>query len=232
MEYPKIETLFNRNEKFKVIEGEYRCPEFEMIDRWYITEKIHGDNTRITINSGSLSNPKLQGRHDKSDLKPKLVEYFNHTFTFNKIAKTFPDLTFPNLASETDGQVVLFGESYGPTIQKGGNYRKDVSLRLFDVWVKDEEHIMGGWWLEPENVEDIATKLDIQTAPVLPFMTTREAVEYVKARKHSIVSSLDGGNPDYIMEGIVARTKPLLFTRRGDRLMWKLKSKDFPRSEV
>ncbi len=28
-------------------------------------------------------------------------------------------------------------------------------------------------------------------------------------------------------EGIVARTEPLLFTRRGDRVMWKLKAGDF-----
>lgn len=28
-------------------------------------------------------------------------------------------------------------------------------------------------------------------------------------------------------EGIVARTEPLLFTRRGDRLMFKLKTSDW-----
>ena len=29
------------------------------------------------------------------------------------------------------------------------------------------------------------------------------------------------------MEGIVARTEPLLLDRRGNRVMWKLKTKDF-----
>jgi len=47
MEYPKIETIFNRDDKFKVIEDAYRFPELELIDNWWITEKIDGTNVRI-----------------------------------------------------------------------------------------------------------------------------------------------------------------------------------------
>lgn len=36
----------------------------------------------------------------------------------------------------------------------------------------------------------------------------------------------DGGHEGYNREGIVARTEPLLFDRRGRRLMWKLKAKN------
>ena len=35
------------------------------------------------------------------------------------------------------------------------------------------------------------------------------------------------GDESHRAEGVVARTTPLLFTRKGQRLMWKLKVKDF-----
>ena len=170
----------------------------------------------------------FKGRTDKAELHSNLTKYLEETFNLDKLSEVFPEKEeFPMYPS-----VILFGEGYGPKIQKGDNYRKDISFRLFDVYIKDQENPLGGWWLEPENVEDIAIKLGIQTAPVLPTMPTREIVLYVKARKHSIVSSLDGGNPDYVMEGVVARTRPLMFTRRGKRVMWKLKLKDFPKEII
>ncbi|GAF90713.1 unnamed protein product, partial [marine sediment metagenome] len=60
---------------------------------------------------------------------------------------------------------------------------------------------------------------------------TEEIVELVKIRLPSTVAQREGGKEHYPIEGIVARTKPLLFTRRGDRLIWKLKVKDFPKEE-
>ena len=44
--YPKIETLFTRDEKFKVTDI-IRLPEFENIKKWLVTEKIDGTNIRI-----------------------------------------------------------------------------------------------------------------------------------------------------------------------------------------
>ncbi len=227
MEYPKIETLFNRKtegrKKGHVIEGEFRLKEFTMIDEWYSTEKIHGTNTRVEINPGSLSRPRFKGRTANSQIPAVLVEYLQNTFHYDSVSRTFPDFV-----DATEGQITLYGEGYGAKIQEGGNYRKDASFRLFDVFVADEEHPMGGWWLEPENVTDIADKLEISTAPVLGIMQTDEIIEVVKSKPTSLVSFIDDGNEDYIMEGVVARTKPLLFTRRGRRLMWKLKARDFP----
>ena len=47
MKYPKIQTLYDRDEKFKVDPTQIRCPEFSLITRWLITEKIDGTNVRI-----------------------------------------------------------------------------------------------------------------------------------------------------------------------------------------
>jgi len=238
MKYPKIETLFNRDEKFKVIEGQYRLPEFENIKKWFITEKIDGTNVRVIYQpvyetTGFISLARIQkfkemellfkGRTDKAEFHPNLMKYLEQAFTIEKFAEVFPDSEeFPMYPS-----VTLFGEGYGPKIQKGGNYRKDISFRLFDVFIKDQKNPLGGWWLEPPNVGKIADQLEISYVPILPISTIERSVEYVKKGSTSVVSRIEGGNPDYPKEGIIARTFPLLFTRKGERLMWKLKTKDF-----
>jgi len=242
MKYPKIETIFNRDEKFKVIEGDYRLPEFGNIKTWYVTEKIDGTNVRIFYEPkwkmweengerfiGGLDKMiiRFMGRTNKAQLHPNLVRFLAKMFTEEKMATTFP----PREEAPVYPKMILFGEGYGPKIQKGGNYRKDISLRLFDVFIKDHKNPLGGWWLEPENVLDIAIKLGIETVPPLGIYSTDDAVDHVKAKAISVVSSTEDGTPEYLMEGIVARTKPLLFTRKGDRLIWKLKVKDLPNME-
>ena len=124
----------------------------------------------------------------------------------------------------TDSTVILFGEGYGAKIQNGGAYRQDASFRLFDVRV-------GDWWLEPENIADVAQKLNISTVPVfgeidfLPKSAT-DLFTILKNEGRSTVALEDGGTGCHA-EGLVARTCPLLLTRRRDRLMWKLKFRDF-----
>jgi hypothetical protein len=53
------------------------------------------------------------------------------------------------------------------------------------------------------------------------------AEELARIVDTSCVSPEDGG-PGKRAEGIVARAEPLLLTRRGERLLWKLKFRDFP----
>lgn len=246
MEYPKIETLFNRDPKtFKVVEGEFRCPEFEMVDRWYVTEKIDGTNIRIIYQpvyetTGFISLTQIQefrrmellfkGRTDKAELHPNLTKHLERTFIIQKLAEIFPETEeFPMHPT-----VTLFGEGYGPKIQKGGNYRKDISFRLFDVFIKDQNNTLGGWWLEPENIQDIADKLGIITVPTIATnYPTDDIVKLVKSNwLISKVAQDEGGNEHYKAEGIVARTNPMLFTRQGKRLIWKLKRKDFPHNST
>ena len=137
------------------------------------------------------------------------------TFTSEKIEQAFPD-------AQKNVVIELYGEGYGARIQKGGNYRpKDVSFRLIDVRV-------GDWWLEPLDILDIADKLGISTVPEVGIMTLEEAVAFLKSKPTSIVAKAEGGNPQYPMEGIVARSHPLMLRRNGERVIWKLKQKDFP----
>lgn len=216
--YPKIETLFDREPKtFKVIEDKIRLPEFLLPKIWRITEKIDGTNVRICYNKQQM---EIYGRTENAQMPTFLYNYLQQTFTLEKFQQAFPDI-------KEDMKVILYSEGYGPKIQKGGgNYRKDVSCRLFDVKVDR-------WWLEPENIENVAKKMCVETVPTIGDMTIEEAVAYVKSCPQSKVAMYEYEGPvltsgKYVsMEGIVARTVPLLLRRNGERLMWKLKYNDF-----
>lgn len=215
--YPKIETLFDRNlNTFKVNPDVLRRPEFGLIRRWRLTEKIDGMNIRIGL-SAADSFLTFAGRTDAAQLPLHLLEYLTATFPFKRVSAAFP----------TGSEVVLFGEGYGERIQSGGDYRQGVGFRLFDVWVD-------GWWLNVDDVDDVAAKLGIQTVPCVQkavsfprLPDTAEALrEYLPK---SIVAAEDGRGR--MAEGIVARTDPLLMMRDGRRVMWKLKFRDFEQGD-
>lgn len=211
MEYPKIETLYNRDPKtFKVIPGELRMPEFGIISSWSITEKVDGTNVRVMWYP---EEKKLifGGRTDNAQMPTFLLSYLQETFK-------------PEMFHDFTGDTILFGEGYGEKIQKGGgNYRKGVAFRLFDVYID-------GWWLEPNSIFDIASEMNIDMVPYLAtiagFLPQSKDGLYDIAGNTSLVATQDGGAGCEI-EGVVARSFPLLFNRKGDRVMWKLKFKDF-----
>lgn len=212
IEYPKIETLFDRDEHtFKVIPDRLRCPEFSLITVWQVTEKIDGMNVRVILEADGTV--RYSGRTDAAQLPAVLVDYLLTAFPGVAVARAFDPQT----------RAVLFGEAYGPKIQSGGAYRNQVAVRLFDVAVLGERV----WWLIWPNVEEIASKLSVGTVPIIDTMPLCDAIAEV--RGPSLAAREDGGSR--AREGIVARTEPPLFTRRGERLMWKLKTRDLP-SEV
>jgi RNA ligase len=220
IEYPKIETLFNRDPKTFIVTDEYRCPEFLAVKKWHVTEKIDGTNVRVGIQAdGSLF---IGGRTDNAQMPPRLLSYLQTTFPLDKLRACFPDWT-------EGTEIVLFGEGYGPGIQKsGGNYRKDhPAFRLFDVHVTAKKPL----WLEQESVVDIAAKLGIGIAPVYGFDTLEKCIEYVKEPRASFVSDEDNG-VGICIEGIVARSVPIMLDRFGNRIIFKLKHRDFTHQKL
>jgi ATP-dependent RNA circularization protein (DNA/RNA ligase family) len=210
-EYPKIETLYDRDERtHKVIPGKIRLPEFDLVSRWMVTEKIDGTNIRVHLRHGEVM---YGGRTDAAQLHASLVDWLRTRLPADKVRAAFG----PGV------EAILFGEGYGPKIQKGGGlYRADVSFRLFDVLVVTPER---DWWLAVPDVADVASKLGIETVPVLGANLSLEAAVSL-VRGVSLVARIDAG-AGCEREGIVCRTDPMLLTRRGDRVMWKLKGKDF-----
>lgn len=205
--YPKMQSLWKRdmNNDGVIIEGSYSKDEFRNIVYWDISEKIDGTNIRIIYDSKNKT-LEFRGRTDKAIIPTKLLDYLNKQFKIIKFQKVFKGENI---------QVILFGEGYGGYIQHGNNYRKDISFILFDVWIS-------GWWLKPIDVENIAIQLGIDYVPPLGYHTIPEIINLIKSNPKSNLA-----NEDIIIEGIVARSLPLVLFRNGNPLMFKLKVKDY-----
>ena len=107
----------------------------------------------------------------------------------------------------------MYGEGYGAGIQKGGCYRQDKDFVLFDVFINDI-------WLQRADVLDIAQKTSLDIIPIIGKGSLRNMVDLVS-------EGFKSNWGDFKAEGIVARPVVELKTRNGDRIITKIKHKDF-----
>lgn len=216
-QYHKIQTVFKRDEKTKqIVEGNYSMPEFEYLkdNEWVFTEKVDGTNIRVMYTGAGVS---FGGKTDDAQMPVfllyKLQELFEGTAKRQLFKQIFEQ---PNNEGEIpEPQVCLYGEGYGAKIQKGGgNYISDgVDFVLFDVKI-------GDWWLQREDVEDIAEKFGLKVVPIIGKGTLQDAIEMTRKGFNS-----QWGN--FIAEGVIAKPSVELKTRRGDRIITKIKHRDF-----
>lgn len=214
-EYHKIQSIFRRNETtHKFVDGEFSLPEFEYLknNKWLFTEKIDGMNIRVMWQEvGGLMKLGFAGKTDAAQLPTQLETWLHKTFNEEKMHQQFP------IELGLHPQVCLFGEGYGPKIQKcGGLYRNDQAFVLFDV-------LIGGWWLTRESVAEIATAFGIDVVPNCGSGTLMEAIEKVRA---GFDSALHIGQ-SHRAEGLVCRPAVELKARNGRRVITKIKTKDF-----
>lgn len=206
-EYHKIETLFERdtNGTKKLIEGVFRNDTVKYLanNDWYFTEKIDGTNIRIHWDGRKV---EFAGRTDRAQIPKPLMEYLTNTFDSIEAEEMFEQKFGEN-------DVILFGEGYGPGIQKGGAYRDDVSFILFDVQIGDT-------WLKRDSVEDIATAFGIDIVPIVFVGDIKEAVDFVKTKPKSTIGTAN-------MEGVVGRPVIEMKDRLGKRVIVKIKVCDF-----
>lgn len=204
--YPKIETLWDRDDKtHRVIPGAFRLPHFKVINQWRVTEKIDGTNVRVGI--VDKDHLDIRGRTDKAQMPLPLVQHLQGHLSAEKMLEVFDTLNF-----------TLYGEGYGAGIQKGGIYSDTQRFVLFDV-------IVGGWWLRWADVLDVAEKLGLHTVPCAVvdgfFPHNKSELRDMVSKMEPLHSEIDR------VEGVVVRSDPQMFTRKGDRVAWKLKFKDF-----
>jgi hypothetical protein len=224
IEYPKIDTLFDRDpDTFNVKYGVYRRAEFLYDLGWIVTEKIDGMNIRVGVLKGpsGIPGPYYSGRTDKSQLPKSVLDLLVNLFPLEKL------MTILDPAKEPI-DFVLFGEAYGPKIQNGGSYSLDVGFRLFDVAFLAEHKV---WWQEWSDVEKYAKLLGVKTVPDLSYLGVDEAIDYVRSDLLMSRVALEEGAAQRKAEGIVVRSDPLLFNKKGDRAIWKLKAIDFKHGE-
>jgi len=198
--YHKINSIYKRDEKGNFLEGQWSCPEFEYLANniWNWTEKIDGTNIRIDWNGESF---KIGGRTDNAQIPTFLYSRLLELFNADKLLPYAP--------------MTLYGEGFGAKIQKGGgNYISNgVDFILFDVLIDD-------YWLKREDVTDIADKLELRVVPVIGEGTLYEAIGFVKTGFNSTFG-------EFQSEGLVLRPKVELFNRGNQRIITKIKCRDW-----
>ena len=203
-EYPKIMSIFKRDEiTHNFIDGDFSLPEFEYLkdNLWIWTEKIDGMNMQVDWDGETV---RFGGKTDNAQIPTFLYEKLQELFTIEKFEKLYSDTS-----------MCLYGEGYGAKIRGGGKYIPDgVSFILVDV-------LIDGWWLKRESIEDIASKLKIDVVPIVGGGTLMDAVTVIKGRK------LKSKWGDFLAEGLVLKPKVELKTRAGDRVISKIKHKDY-----
>ena len=203
-EYSKIQSIFKRDEQtHKFILGEYSLPEFEYLAEtyWIGTEKIDGTNMRVSWDGEVM---EFGGRTDNAQIPVFLLQRMQELFTIEKFKSLYPDTP-----------MALYGEGYGARVQKGGgNYISNgVDFILFDVLIDE-------WWLKREDIEDIANKLGIKVVPIVYTGWLKDAVGIIQ---NGLMSKFG----DFRAEGMVLKPAVELKSRKGQRIMTKMKHKDF-----
>lgn len=202
MEYPKINSLWKRADDHSFIVGEHSCEEFASINKWRVEEKIDGTNIVVSYTDNK---PSFRGRTKDSMIPAHLLSYLEGHFTADRLAKVFPE----------NKHMLLYGEGYGHKIQTGDFYRTDVGFMLFDV-------IVDRWWLTRESVKEMGEQLELPVPPDLGVMKEDEIIEFVKSKPQSRCSI-----KPQVLEGIIARSEPVMLFRNGRPIIWKLKVRDF-----
>lgn len=202
-EYTKIQTLWKRDDRGVVVIGDYSLPELEYLagNFWTWTEKIDGTNIRLHWNGAEVT---IGGRTDNAQVPARLVANLAPLIDPGLWKSVFPDAD----------DVTVYGEGYGAKIQSGGMYRPDQALIVFDV-------LVGPWWLRPADVADVACRLGLDVVPALTPMSLTLAWTSLCA------GHFDSAWPGARIEGYVGRPAVELFSRKGERLLVKMKVRDW-----
>lgn len=171
--YQKINTIWKRDERNKIMLGEFAIPEIEYLKEniWEITEKINGTNMSIEImfnQDGSIKDWNIHGKTEAANIPANLLNEMNRLYNSmledDKLKNTFrvekmnPDTN--KLEISYPYKVTIFGEGYGAKIQGGGRYSATPKFIVFDVTIQSSE-ISESIYLLRKNVEDICSKLSL-----------------------------------------------------------------------
>lgn len=201
MRYHKINTIFKRDDKKQIVLGEFSTPEFEYLqdNHWSFTEKVDGCCLRLQWDGVEL---RIKGKTDDANLRHDLLAAVGSQVDPAKFREVFPNVP-----------VCLYGEGYGAGVHKGsGNYGPH-GFVMFDC-------LIDSWWLHRHNCEDVAQKLGLDIVPWLGNGTLDTMVKLCREGFNSRWGPFQA-------EGIVARPVAELFSRKGERIVAKLKCRDF-----
>jgi len=181
---------------------------------WHISEKIHGSNISILFTSPNDA-PKIFSRNQEITG----ANFYNADDTINTmIEKLSPIIN--QFIKQTKATVRVFGELFGPGIQKGVKYGPERKIRIFDMMVNDE-------FQSQENMENFFYDMGIGNllVPKLKIAATfKEAMEYDEVFQSTLFETDEKNHA----EGIVIKPyKDTMVDGQGSVFYVKKKNKKF-----
>ena len=214
--YTKINTLYKRDEKGNIIIGDFSLPEFKYLynNKWLAFEKIDGTNMSFYWDGHEM---QIHGKSENASIPSMLMDTMKTILTEEKLSEVFP-IKYDENGNEVPFMVRIYGEGYGAKIQKcGGSYiRGGNDFRVFDIKIN-------GFWLDWNNVVDITKQLGLKTVEPFGEMTLEEDKKMVINGFKSPIAE----NKELDAEGLVLRPTVQLFNRKNERIMVKIKTRDY-----
>lgn len=203
IEYHKIPSIYKRDNRGRFTE-EYSTPEICALKdiEWQMEEKLDGTNIRIMWDGEKV---RFGGKTSAAQIQTTLLHLLQDNFPAEKFA-------------DFDRLTCLYGEGVGPKIQKGGHLYGGLKFVLFDVRV-------GNWWLRREDVADVAERVSCELSLIITRGSLSKAVGMAK-------EGFDSTYGVFCAEGLVLRPPVQLFDRMGERIITKIKHKDFRKEEM
>lgn len=218
--YHKIQTAYLRDPdtNYKtLLEGQWSKSEFELLKDiiWRWDEKIDGTNIRVRYNAPYEEDPQTGGiiplefrakKDNNALIQPSLLARLPEIFSLDQMRDIFGSAS-----------VCMYGEGFGNHIQKAGKFYlpKGVGFILFDIKIKR-------YWLERNDLEKLAVRFGIPIVPIIGYGTLEEAIELTRTGFMSEISE-----KFQTAEGLIMRPKIGLCSRSGNRIITKIKYKDF-----
>lgn len=211
--YGKFSSPFKKDEKFKnTKELSQHIPR----GKWILTEKVDGANIRIV-----LTKPDEKGDREYFIGSRKLLlnpddkgskQFFDCLTEINihKLINYFQDI---------NSTIVIYGEGYGAGVQKGGIYSPTKNFRVFDIRI-------GSAYQDFEYVKKVCIDNQLNLVPIIgetSEITYDECLWYLERNKKTLIKEGTGGDS----EGLVAKFEPVLLNKYGERLIFKIKFRDF-----
>jgi len=212
--YNKFSSPFKKDEQFlNTAELTQDLPS----GKWIITEKIDGSNIRII-----LTKPNEEGKREILIGSRKLIlnvgdktskQYLDclKEINLNKLKEYFKDV---------NSSVIIYGEGYGAGVQKGGIYSPVKNFRVFDVRI-------GLAYQDWSFVEKVCIDNQLNIVPVVAISSSNicyhDCLYELNEHKETMIKEGTGG----LSEGLVYKFEPVLLNKYGERLIFKVKHKDF-----
>lgn len=252
--YQKINTLWKRDEKNRIIQGDYSLPEFGYLadTLWLVEEKIDGTNMSYDIyfgSDGSINRTEIHGKTENAKISVGLLNEMNRILDelidSGKLTDVFKIVKTDAAGNTTVSwpyKVTIFGEGYGGKIQSGGRYSKTEKFIVFDIEIQTTPETEPLYLLRP-SVDDICLKLGLDLVHTYGLMSIADAELIIENIAYNVYANRMGNpslyapdispfshnseDPTLVIEGFVLKSPCGLRTRQGKPLVTKIKVKDY-----